>query len=529
MYYTPVIRDHRESGELPVVMARDTLWIMAVDKLAAHDFVSAINMESNDRYDLTRPPPGLSVDRTEIVATTLVISQTCSFWRKTALGIPELWSDLSLKIAIKQPDTTGDLVNTYLQRSGPSLLSFAISAEDTDLINPFCFRCLWPILRSLFDDSDRWQSASFRFNREFLMHVDRLLQHKADSPLPGYAKLKALSIVSDLGYVSDSRAFFGIWERAPLLQSLKINTFDSFTQVLNASDSLSDCLQTPFFRTASGLSVLDVIQLLMNHPSLEEFNFNIEDSRDSYNFYYLPSPFSHSRLRSFTCEVVSSNIVCNLLSCFTLPSLTTLALRLPPLPFEDGLRTISSSNTLKDMIQRSGCCLQVLKLGGGPFTAAEELVEILTLTPTVTFFELDAEEYIQLLTPIFFQSLTIVEDDPTTDSPLAPKVLPKLECFRLRFFEDPFPFENLPQFDPLPNPPLPEAILSLVTSRRTLPANSPIAKLARFDLYVSFRTDNIGREWVESFRSNVELHLQGEQEEEGEGEGEEEDDEEDEW
>ncbi|KAF5339263.1 hypothetical protein D9758_013319 [Tetrapyrgos nigripes] len=400
--------------------------------------------------------PGLSVDGREIVAPTLVISQTCSFWRKTALGAPELWSDLSLKIACDQPNTTGDLVDTYLQRSGSSLLSFAISAENKE-INKVHFCCLWSILRSLLGSSGRWQSASFHFNRELLKHVDQSLQRKADSPERVYAKLKALSIVSEFGNVSHSEVFVGIWKRAPLLQSLKIDTFDSKAHSLIASECLSKCLRTLVLLTASGSSVSDVIQMVMNHPSLEELSFNIENSRDTRNDDHLPSPFSHSRLRSLSYD-------------------------------------------------SSGCCLQVLKLGGGPFAAAEELVEILTLTPVVTEFELDVEEYLHLLSPVLFQSLTIGEDDPTPDSPLAPKVLPKLTCLRLGFYEDPYPFEDLPQFVP-PNPPLPEAILSLVTSRRTLPANSSIAELAHFDLSVYFVTQKIGREWVGSFRSKVEPYL----------------------
>ncbi|THU94516.1 hypothetical protein K435DRAFT_668298, partial [Dendrothele bispora CBS 962.96] len=72
-------------------------------------------------------------DHRVITATTLVLSQTCSFWRGVVENSPRLWSTLAVNLAMIT-DVEGDrieaLVHLYLTRSASSPLTLDIFASD---------------------------------------------------------------------------------------------------------------------------------------------------------------------------------------------------------------------------------------------------------------------------------------------------------------------------------------------------------------------------------------------------------------
>ncbi|KAF5366161.1 hypothetical protein D9758_005774 [Tetrapyrgos nigripes] len=440
--------------------------------------------------------PGLSVEGRNISAPTLILSQTCMTWKAVALGVPELWSEFSLSIDRDHPRTTEDLVDTYLSRSASSPLTLSVSAVpgDEDDEGEYYFKCLWTILESMFGNSHRWKSASFNFGEALLYKFDLFLHPEPESTSSErlYPRLKALTIITTFGSVGDSEVLSGIWKHAPVLQSLCIEGYDEDSPLLFSSEllqSLRFCNSCP--------SLANAFQLLTNCPNLQEFYFTIEHLEEDDDV--LSPSFTHSQLRSLSCEVPSHDL-CNLLSSFTFPSLTSLNLGLSIIV---GSETFSVFSPMKDMFQRSGCSLRVLKLAtGGLFASTEELIEILSLTPTVTDFVLNVSEQLNLLSIEFFQSLSFRDDNG--DKPAVHDIiLPQLESFRVAGFED----LSLESFDY----PHPEAMLTMINSRRQLPTNfsnsTQLRQLARFEWSAFLGRPEIGGQWMDSFTSDIEPGL----------------------
>ncbi|THV01070.1 hypothetical protein K435DRAFT_655997, partial [Dendrothele bispora CBS 962.96] len=95
------------------------------------EIFSAVCSESGGLYmPKTRKVLGQPKDHYIITATTLVLSQICSFWRGVVENSPRLWSTLAVNLALVTDSTKGDgiqaLVDLYLIRSSSFPLSLDI-------------------------------------------------------------------------------------------------------------------------------------------------------------------------------------------------------------------------------------------------------------------------------------------------------------------------------------------------------------------------------------------------------------------
>ncbi|KAK7436518.1 hypothetical protein VKT23_019072 [Stygiomarasmius scandens] len=162
----------------------------------------------------------------------------------------------------------------------------------------------------------------------------------------------------------------------------------------------------------------------------------------------------------------------------TLPALSRLELS----HISSGWRNYDSviNPHLQNLLLRSHCQLEYLKLISNHYNYGQELVEFLLLTPKLTHLEIDLCDHKKLT---IFQSLT------PKDGKLS--LLPQLTslCIRTR------DLTSLPE---------PEAIFLGVKSRRAVDLEGQNKRLESFALIV---TDPEGKEWKKSFTSKAEPGL----------------------
>ncbi|KAF5347074.1 hypothetical protein D9758_011624 [Tetrapyrgos nigripes] len=87
---------------------------------------------------------------------TLDISHTCSHWRAIAISTPSLWSRLDIELYLRvENEVTLDLVNLYLSRSTPALLTLRLGGYDLgDGVDR-------KIFEAIAKEKFRWQVADF--------------------------------------------------------------------------------------------------------------------------------------------------------------------------------------------------------------------------------------------------------------------------------------------------------------------------------------------------------------------------------
>ncbi|KAF5339276.1 hypothetical protein D9758_013303 [Tetrapyrgos nigripes] len=293
------------------------------------------------------------------VAPAMDISQTCTLWRRIALDIPRLWSDIQLELVYDLRDpSTKRWLDCYLLRSKTAPLNLDVSACGNGRDKG---RFFWPILQSLFDNGNRWKTASFRFDAELFPHTTKHLANTGSYPTLEYLNISSSGQPDSLGTV-----FSQIWKHAPILRTLYLDCFCKRTFPFT-----SHCLQS--LTIDIWVRPVHLLHILCNFPALQHLTTHVAEELD----VAFSTELFHSRLRSLYLYIEDLTSFVTVLSSLTLPTLLDFDLAVGDFDTDQEV-----FGCLKGMLQRSGCRLQELSLGGQLGAYQQELLEL--LKPTLT-------------------------------------------------------------------------------------------------------------------------------------------------
>ncbi|KAF5339257.1 hypothetical protein D9758_013329 [Tetrapyrgos nigripes] len=464
--------------------------------------------------------PGLSlVGDEEVMAPALDISQICSFWRQIALGCTEIWSNLSVNIFCGPGSRNAQVVDLYLLNSQSSPLRLHITAQrdlgDDDwrwVSREDLIRSDRTILNSLLKEAHRWSTVSFELFNDILFSAGPSCE--IWEPLGEHPELQCLTslfVVWDTEY-DDPDADYHFFMQAPNLQSLEATSLQ-YNLIASHSNLQSLKLDQPIWFPP------DAIWLFRTCTSLKDIQFSgdLNDEDPEVEDDPILTPISCDELDSLRYLYYGGNVTPLLISILILPSLTILDLTVSQSNLT--LRTRHSmSQELRQMLQRSGCQLSVLRLSDALFLSAKDLIELIALTPTVVDFTIcpDMEDS-EVFTKNLFQSLSFNLDSNvlmTSRSLTNPfMLLPRLKCFSLVTHHHSATQNSTRQTDSsLPHLDS-ENIYTMIHSRRYPPndnANDVLEKLEQFHLSVYLgSTQARRRTWLDTFSSSLEPHLRG--------------------
>ncbi|KAK7472417.1 hypothetical protein VKT23_000531 [Stygiomarasmius scandens] len=441
---------------------------------------------------------GLEISLGGVLTPALALAQTCSLWRSIAISSSKLWSALSINLACIERRVV-DLVKLYIHRSGSAPLTLSIFAHDAvfDKASPLTHYAEeltsdgWDIFLLLLQAHVRWYNVYVDCLSPIL--DDYRIQEYADDPanwLTGHFDLlRVLSLVCDFNaYFCSNQLFRMFNERdAPLLDCLDSKYFD----FEDDTDIKFSNLQKITVHSVDNKSLFEVFERC---PNLQEAVI----LTDNIVYEGELNIIMHEKLESLKIDAAGRRPLDAALlpfSFLTLPSLTILDLTTSI----GGSWLYDAKENLTDMLVRSSCALQELKLSGDLFASDEDLLDVLELTPTVAHFTLDVGiEYLSYFTRYFFRSLTFGHLSLPNAS-RAPKgtVLPRLK--RCKFVLQQEFDDDLEEPDgPLLDVP---ALLFMLSSRRFLSQELGLEQLTTFELSASILPGPSSVGWAESLQS----------------------------
>lgn len=270
------------------------------------------------------------------------LSQVCARWRHIALSMPNLWS--CIYIDLLGQETTGDcasMLDTWVQRSGSSLLSIHFAVEDLH------FPLLTPnLLRCLIAESHRWKSILLDVEFQTLEILEQARCH-----LPCLESVQLRLI----GEISRTRTW-AAFHVAPQLRHLSMITISPSNLLLPWSQLTS--YSGPYPRDC------DVFALV---PNLVECHIiSIPPSIE-------PHPTSRLvRLRKLTLHSIYGHLILDL-SDF--PSLEEIS-------FWGFQPEVLAS--LTSLIRRSKCILRKLTIRHAEFWADVDVTHLFRVVPALT-------------------------------------------------------------------------------------------------------------------------------------------------
>ncbi|KAK7471128.1 hypothetical protein VKT23_002542 [Stygiomarasmius scandens] len=333
----------------------------------------------------------------------LLPSHVCKLWHDVALS-PGLWSNLDLNLSFGAG--INNLICLYLSRSHLAPLTLRISAlKRNGLLRISILPQTRQSFNTIFCEAYRWKRVSLHLHPRLLCEIALTVEHKKFS----VTNLKDLEISRAGGYIKPDSSFWNLFRSVPSLNTLSLVHFDP-------------SLPLPFAQLKSVTIVDDIpgdpdlSQLFVACPAMQELNLSLAtyDAVGSQSSPVFPN-ITHHNLRSMSLRLQWSGPASNLISSVVVPNLRCLVLKGDP----SGRTTPESHQKLIGMLQRSACRLESLTLELIAMHSDKELLELLTLMPTVTHFTLILDS--PRITPsVFVQILTIQR--PTTK----PNILPNL-------------------------------------------------------------------------------------------------------
>ncbi|KAK7440584.1 hypothetical protein VKT23_016932 [Stygiomarasmius scandens] len=454
-------------------------------------------------------------NRYEISTPSLTLSQTCSLWRHILHTNPKLWACLSLNLS---HDRAGDkeLIEMYLHRSQGALLTlelynfqrkFGVVYQDGAFSD-----YARSIVRALVGVRGRWGRVFVDFHWGVYSDFDDFLddgdlegegqEGEGEEPPCHFANLQYLKL-GRYGANREPNPFFSlINSNAPKLQSLHIPIFHRefhlpFKQLQKLT--IGRCYITEI---ADALSLCEGLQEL-----------DVEAHHLTEHYMLLPI---HQNLRSLTLTFWQCDDM-RILSTFSLPSLTTLALSLVDYTPDEERILNSVTDQFEEMVTRSRCELGEVRLRGYLFASDDDLIRFLGLVPTLTRLTLDVITlYDGYLTETFFRALTLDSSARLSSSPMRNVLLPRLTCLRIatsqyEAMSTSVTVENVDICRLVQPPALPDVqlFLSLVESRRCCYASwsSDFRMLCCLELSFKIVPGKEGSEWARSFESTIKLGL----------------------
>lgn len=302
----------------------------------------------------------------------LVITQICSGWRKVALGIPSLWSDVIIDplTDVLRPSVI-EATKTWFDRAYPITLSLRVGAEEYREPNEWDEFVL---------DVERISSEIIipyagRF-RELILNIPSTsYQSFLRLPPPAFPKLESFVAVGDMTTVKWSpEPFIGL-NIAPSLRKLSLSEFAS--NIFKPIEEIPWHQLTDLFLVRVRLSIVDPHTILRRCTRL----VNCQLGTVVWDSLPLDIPvILHVNLRSFTMlfwsrrEYDNSQFLENFLYPLVLPALKILELA--------SNVVFDWCHTFTSLISRSGCQLERLRVPKLRTTEAETEM-LLELVPSI--------------------------------------------------------------------------------------------------------------------------------------------------
>ncbi|KAK7472442.1 hypothetical protein VKT23_000557 [Stygiomarasmius scandens] len=431
--------------------------------------------------------------RANSFGTTNALSRTCSLWRRIVISSPKLWTKISIDFeGIEEGEEMPGVVNLYLRRSEDLPLTLSVVAVHPHLASYYKLTLTsWFIFVSLLNECARWSDVHLDLSDDILndgrirtFFYGDLFGH------PGTLRSLSLSWPEDDGPFDP--AYF---EFIDMLGPRKLDSL-----ILKDSSILSEPLCTAHTVVIQNLSArLDIFSVFRNCPQTKHIVCTVfPQVHEGPSHPHRVQRTAYEHIESLTLE--SPKGACALsciLRLLNLPNLATLKLSASGLGCGVGIR-----QSLSMMLRQSFCAsLDVLDLSGDLFMSSRDLIEVLSLTPSVTHFNLDAGlRYHAYFTRRFFQSLTF-QDIPKgapihlsdTTTARIQTLLPRLRVCRFSLKQGPmsrFFIGHLPD---------PEDILRMLGSRRSCCDGRD--KLAKFGLSAGLYSGVDAWRWAEVFSS----------------------------
>ncbi|THU94517.1 hypothetical protein K435DRAFT_839838 [Dendrothele bispora CBS 962.96] len=369
-------------------------------------------------------------DHRVITATTLSLSQICSFWRGVVMNSPCLWSTLAVNLAlITDIEENGiwTLVYLYLTRSSSFPLTLDIFARNCsghliEILPSYA----WGILKLLMDQSHRWRDISFGLHWNV---YNGMMEHEGG--LDGLASRNCTHLQSFKFFCQPDAP---IGETNDLFTSqflLQAPALHSVTLQFCDPDFALPSGQLRSIVILQGSYLSDVFSLLNECPQLEtlELSFGPTEADDLAFVLSQPREIVLGSLNSLKLTSPCSNYVSVFFSALKLPTLAILDLQVSKRFNNHG----PCGQSLKDMILRSSCQLQKMVLRGENLELQNNtLLDILLVTPQLKSFELNTfSRYYRTLPS---QSFDVVETGIALVSSKQEIALHSLQSLKLSCF-----------------------------------------------------------------------------------------------
>ncbi|KAK7448877.1 hypothetical protein VKT23_013608 [Stygiomarasmius scandens] len=416
------------------------------------------------------------------------------------MSTPKLWSNFNINLAYTGESEIVEVVALYLDRSKTSPLHLELSALDEyeDNVDQLGFQS-WRTFKLLLDAHTRWFEVKMNIGWQIMYDMD--IERHLGTISSHCDILQSFSIrfgdEDELPFLFDFSSecpyLFHLLEKAPRLRSLGLHYFGkSFTLPFSTLAEIS---------VLADLTVEEAIDCLSMCPNLRVAKFSIADLE--HDERPGTQKMCCAKLSSLTCTFSGSwHDGVKFLGALTLPALIKPDLyggQWPGMPQQ-------LNTSLRNLLQRSHCQLGSLNLGPGFFASETELLHILHLAPKLIHLELESDP---VITITFFENLTKSKVDGHGDAldhdDKSSKLLPQLTSLHIRLRH--WRSSSVDSSFSLPDP---EAILSMVKSRRTVDLEGKNKRLESFSFTASLDLEQIpeGREWKRSFTSVVEAGLQ---------------------
>ncbi|KAK7472439.1 hypothetical protein VKT23_000554 [Stygiomarasmius scandens] len=429
---------------------------------------------------------GLEISLEGVLTPTLTLSQTCSAWRSIVTSSPKSWSKLSVNLACVERGMA-NLVELYLRFSRGTILNLEIFAHDTfyEEMNPIAHYTQalnsdgWTVFLSLLQDHTRWHNVRFDCPLSILssQHIQEYVDNPTNWVSGHFDALQYLTLVCDgIAYVEpiESNHFFRMLceKNIPLLNHLDLELFDHDIQ-------FSRIQKLTVHRVVYDLDFFDIFNRCTRVKEVILFTSGIDELFEEVGHQQI---ITHVELQSLQIEAIGSHASDAVLlpfSFLTLPALTALDLA----NSVGSASLYSSKSHFTDMLARSSCALQELKLSGDLFASDGDLIDVLKLTPTVTLFSLDAHtQYTKYLTPNFFHALTSGNVSLSFSNYAGSTLLPVMKTCTFAFKQEEPDIDSFLDTSP---------IMSMLASRR---------QLASFEFSAQLLSNPDSRRWAKSFQ-----------------------------
>lgn len=324
------------------------------------------------------------------------LTRICSRWRSIAIGLPSLWSSLSVGDYKKTPVTKDPLMllETALARGGNHKLDVRFECEH------FPLHIQEELLTALMRHSSRWNAVSLSIPHDLLAML---------TPVQGTLHcLKELSLQVPIEAEFPQPELPGTFDLAPFLHTV------SLRGITIPDPSRLPCSQLTKL-SAHDVRAENHIAIISRAPNLTSFNASCKTG-------YLPTPTVtvHTSLRDlFVC---GGQLFGNL----QLPALEDLSIE------PEAILTRCEMGPLASLLLRSGCSLRSLSLSDVDMEP-DELIEALQAAPTLITLSFEISAFTadddDCLEAVVSRSLRF---DADQESPL----LPRLEELYINILED---------------------------------------------------------------------------------------------